>query len=228
MRQQANTTTEGTGLMGAEIVARIAMILSTLFLAILFLLHFLEPEFDPSWRMISEYELGQYGWMMRLAFFCWGGSVLALLAALWNSLRTVGGIIGRWWLLLIGAALFGAGIFVTDPITNLTTSMANRLHTLSGAIVIMTFPIAATLVARSLARNPGWNAARRLLFWITLLVWFGLITYFGSIIISRIIHPAAGRVGPEIVQGWPNRFLVVVYNAWLILVASRTMQIKRK
>jgi Protein of unknown function (DUF998) len=39
------------------------------FLIILFLLHFLEPEFDPSWRLISEYELGNYGWLMRVAFF---------------------------------------------------------------------------------------------------------------------------------------------------------------
>jgi hypothetical protein len=145
----------------SKIAARLAVGLSAAFLAILFLLHFLEPEFDPTWRMISEYELGRYGWMMTLAFFCWGGSVLALKVALRSSLRTRGGRIGRWWLLVIGVALFGAGIFITDPITNPTTSTANSLHTLSGAIVILTFPIAASLVARSLARNQEWATARR-------------------------------------------------------------------
>ena len=40
--------------------ARMVVIFSTTFIAILFLLHFLEPEFDPSWRMISEYELGRW------------------------------------------------------------------------------------------------------------------------------------------------------------------------
>jgi len=36
----------------------ITLIYAPLFLALLPLLHILEPEIDPSWRMISEYELG--------------------------------------------------------------------------------------------------------------------------------------------------------------------------
>ena len=56
-----------------------SIIFATVFLIILFLLHFLKRELDPSWRMISEYEIGRFGWLMRLAFFCWGASVLALL-----------------------------------------------------------------------------------------------------------------------------------------------------
>ena len=31
-------------------------------------LHLLEPEFNPSWRFLSQYELGEFGWLMRLAF----------------------------------------------------------------------------------------------------------------------------------------------------------------
>jgi hypothetical protein len=211
----------------SKIAARLAVGLSAAFLAILFLLHFLEPEFDPTWRMISEYELGRYGWMMTLAFFCWGGSVLALKVALRSSLRTRGGRIGRWWLLVIGVALFGAGIFITDPITNPTTSTANSLHTLSGAIVILTFPIAASLVARSLARNQEWATARRRLLWATLLVWFGLLAFFGSIIISNLINPGAGRNGSDVLLGWPNRFMVVVYHIWLIIVALCAGQVSR-
>ena len=53
------------------------------------------------------------------------------------------------------------------------------------------------------------------------LVWLGLIGFFGSIILSNAINPAAGRVGPEVYQGWPNRFMVVVYNVWLMVVARR-------
>jgi hypothetical protein len=43
----------------------------------------------------------------------------------------------------------------------------------------MTFPIAATLVAGSLARNQAWTTARRRLLWGTLLVWVGLLVFFG-------------------------------------------------
>ena len=223
-----NTVSSHSSLGVTTAAARIAVVLAASFLTILLLLHFLEPEFDPSWRMISEYEIGRYGWLMSLAFFCWGGSVLALLTALWPSLQTIGGMIGRWWLLLIGVALFGAGIFKTNAITDTTPSTANSLHTLCGAFVILTFPIVASLVARSLARNPEWITTRQRLLWVTLLVWFSMFAFFGSIIISSAVNPSAGRVGPEVLLGWPNRFMVVTYAIWLITVASRALQISKQ
>lgn len=202
-----------------KLAAQISMTLAGVFLALLFLLHFLEPEFDPSWRMISEYEIGQYGWLMQLAFFCWGGGVLALIVALWPTLPTLGGAIARGWFVIIGIAMVSAGIFKTNAITDNIVSTANTLHTLSGAIVILTFPIAASILASRLARKPEWIGAKGWLLWGTILLWVGLFAFFGSIIVSNIINPAAGRVGPEVYQGWPNRLMVLVYSLWLILVA---------
>lgn len=201
------------------IASRMSVIFSTTFISILFLLHFLKPELDPSWRMISEYEIGRYGWLMRLAFFCWGSSVLSLLVTLRGSLRTISGKVGYVWLVLIGIALFGAGIFVTNAITDTTPSTANSLHTLCGAFVIMTFPIASSLVVGSLVRNEKWSAVRRQQFWMEILVWLSMFAFFGSIIISTAINPSAGRVGPEVYLGWPNRLMVVIYNIWLITIA---------
>ena len=205
-------------------LARISIAAAATFLTILFLLHFLEPEFDPTWRMISEYELGRYGWMMSLAFFCWGVSVLSLLAALWPSLQTIGGKIARWWLILIGIALFGAGIYKTNPILETAITTENTVHTICGAIVILTFPIVASLISGSLSRNQGWVSSKRQLLRGTLLVWFSQIAFFGSLIVSRIINPEAGRVGPDVYLGWPNRFMVVVYIAWLIMVARNSLK----
>jgi hypothetical protein len=34
------------------------------FLVLLATLHFIKPEFDPSWNMISQYEIGRYGWVI--------------------------------------------------------------------------------------------------------------------------------------------------------------------
>jgi hypothetical protein len=47
-----------------------AILFAALSLLMLLLLHLLEPELDPAWRMISEYEIGRFGWLVRLAFFC--------------------------------------------------------------------------------------------------------------------------------------------------------------
>src|SRR5262245_33716710 len=52
--------------------ATLAIGLCVAFLAILSVLHVLEPEFNPPHK-ISEYQLGRFGWLMSLAFFCLGG-----------------------------------------------------------------------------------------------------------------------------------------------------------
>ena len=197
-----------------------SIVFASIFLAILFLLHFLKRELDPAWRMISEYEIGRFGWMMRLAFFSWGASVLAMLITIWPSLQPISGTISRWWFVLIVIALFGAGIFKTNPITENTPNRVNTIHTICGTIVILTFPIAATLAVRSLLHNPLWSAYQGLLIVGIVLAWIGVVAYFATIIISRIKDPKAGEAGhPPVYMGWPNRFNVVTYIIWIIIIA---------
>jgi len=206
--------------------AYVSIAFALAFLALLGLLHFLKPELDPSWRMISEYEIGRFGWMMRLAFFCWGASVLALLAAIWPSLQSTSGTIGRWWLLVIATALFAAGIFKTNAITDRTPSRLNTLHTISGSIVILTFPIAAAIAVSSLLNGGSWPTYQVPLVLGTALVWIGVVAYFASIIIARVKDPTSGEPGgPVVYQGWPNRFMVVTYLAWIILVAGTSLRV---
>ncbi len=202
-----------------------SIVFASVFLAILFLLHFLKRELDPAWRMVSEYEIGRFGWMMRLAFFCWGASVLALLITIWPNLQPITGTISRWWFILIVIALFGAGVFKTDPITEDTNNRINIIHKICGVIVILTFPIAATLAVRSLLHNPMWSSYQGALIFGIVLAWIGLVTYFGTIIISRIKDPKAGVAGhPPVYMGWPNRFNVATYIIWIIIVAVIALQ----
>jgi hypothetical protein len=206
--------------------AYISIIFASIFLAVLFLLHFLKRELDPAWRMISEYEIGRFGWLMRLAFFCWGASLLALLISIWPYLVPISGTVSRWWFLLIGIALFGAGIFKTDPITADTGSWINIIHKICGTIVILTFPIATTLAVRSLLHNPLWSAYQSLLIFGILLTWIGVVVYFAAIIISRIKDPKVGEAGhPPVYMGWPNRFDVVTYITWIIIAAGIALHI---
>ena len=182
--------TESTLSATSMLFSRLAVGCAALFAALLIALHFLEPEFDPLWRMISEYELGAVGWLMRIAFFAWGASVLLLVCALWGSLQTAGGAIGKLWMAIIGVLMIGAGIFKPNPITENTTNLHNVLHTVCGAVVILTFPIASTLTGRSLGKIHG--RIRRLTSILTLMVWFGMVADFASIIISGLVNPSAG------------------------------------
>ena len=205
--------------------AYVSIVFGSVFLILVTLLHFLKRELDPSWRMISEYEIGRHGWTMRLAFFCWGASVLAATIAIWPSLQTIGGVIGRWWLLVIVIFLFGAGIFKADPITDQTNNLVNRLHALCGMVVILTFPIVATLAASSLMKNLRWLPVRGLLVLAVVLVWAGMIAYFATIIIARSKNPKVGEDGTRIYMGWPNRFNVVTYLIWIFIMAGSVIHL---
>jgi hypothetical protein len=144
----------------SRIAAGLSLALSVAFLALLTMLHVLEPEFN-SGHLISEYQLGDYGFLMSLAFCLLGASALLLALSLGPRLRTQGGRAGWWGLLAIGAAFFVAG--VCPPVQ---TPVITNLHGISGLVVIFGSPIAFTLIGRSLASSE----AR----WAMLVAWAGL------------------------------------------------------
>lgn len=199
--------------------ARIGLASAVLFLVLLTILHFIEPEFDPSRRMISEYELGHFGWLMSLAFFSLGVSVFAMLLSTWSLLATRSGLIGRWLFLVICIAFIGAGIFYpyTPP------NIASYIHGICGLIVILTFPVAATLYNSGLTRNREWIASQGRLRWVTLLVWAGLLLFFGSIV---IFHPVTTEDKTNLIVGWQNRFMIFTYSLWLIVVTWKVISYK--
>ena len=188
------------------------------FLILLVVLYFLEPEFNPP-HVISEYQLGRFGWLMSLAFFCLGSGSLFLARALWPDLRTQGGRFGLAWLLLIGAAYFSAGIFAPNP----ASIIESRLHGLSGIVVILSSPIVFTLLSRSLVQTERWSGVSRLLKWATLLVWLGLLSFWVSIAIFRGTAHGSGTIA----IGWTNRLMMATYCTWLATIAWQAIKLSR-
>ena len=66
----------------AAMAARVAAAGTMAVALIIVALHAIKPEFEPSWRFISEYAIGPYGWIMKLAFLIWAASCAALALAL--------------------------------------------------------------------------------------------------------------------------------------------------
>lgn len=196
-------------------ITEIALAGAAAFSALLILLHFLKPENDPSWRMISEYQIGRYGWLMRLAFFCWSLGVFGLVVALWQYIPTIPDAL----LAIIAASILDAGIFVTEPITtpNELQSRSSKLHTLFGAITIIGTPFIVTAVDWSLNGDPLISSIQPYLLWLTLMVWIGFLAFA-----SAMIYFGTKKIplGPQAKIGWPNRFMVVTYIAWLVIVAA--------
>ena len=197
---------------------------SAIFLLLLALMHALAPEFDPRWRLISEYAIGPYGALMVLAFFCWGASIFSLLLALWSALRGTSAHVVHGWFVLLTAALFGAGIFTTSPLTDPRPTLTHKLHQLCGTLVIFTFPIAASLVVRSLGKNAAWSALHERLRRSQWIPWLGMLLFFFSLIGFRLLNPHAPRTGPHMQVGIPNRLMVLAYHLWLQLLAAYVRQ----
>jgi len=208
--------------------ARLSLAGAATFLALLTLLHFIKPEFDPSWNMISEYEIGQYGWVMQLAFLCVALSCVSLVVAIRSQAQTMGGWIGLALLLVAAIGMTIAAIGVTDPITTPKEEMTahGNLHALGFMLGVPSLTIAAVLVSLSLGRNPAWSPARRALLWTAHLPWVSLLAMIATLLV--LLPRNGGKFGPSVVIGWPNRLYMVACCAWLMTVAWSTLQVFRQ
>ncbi len=110
--------------------SRAAAGLTAAFAAAVAVMHVVKSDLNPTWRMVSEYEIGAHGWLMRLAFVGLGAACAALFIALRGRLDGRAARIGRALLLAAAAGTVLAGVFASDPITatkaELTTS--GNLH----------------------------------------------------------------------------------------------------
>lgn len=200
----------------AVTAARVALVAQTVFLLLLATLHLLEPELDPSWRLISEYTLGRFGALMVFAFLLSALGCVGLVIAVAPLTRSRTGVTGRILLLISAAGMLIAALFPTDPITAdmAELSPSGQLHRFGALLAILSFAPAAELLSRSLARQREWAAVRGALRWMVALVWFGLLAFAGSMALMF-----RGSFGEEVLVGWPHRFLMLANSAWLLVVA---------
>jgi hypothetical protein len=182
-------------------------------------LHALKPEFEPSWRFISEYAIGRHAWIMKGGFLIWAVSCAALALALWQEVRNRAGKVGVGILLLVAAAMVPAGLFPQDPITaapnELTTS--GSIHALASMIGIPGLPIAAVLISSSLWRtNTLWRPSRSLIMATAHATWISLALMTAYLVWAV---PRAGGFNAEVWAGSMNRLVVGSYLAWQIATA---------
>ncbi len=91
--------------------ARLSLIASVATLLTLVLLHILSPEFAPSWRMVSEYANGDYGWVLSLMFIFWAISSWLLAFTIWSEVKTTAGKVGLYFLIASGIGEAMAAVF---------------------------------------------------------------------------------------------------------------------
>lgn len=200
--------------------ARISIAAGVLFALSLGSLHLLEPEFDPTWRFISEYALGKFGWLMSLAFVAIAVSLASIGVAIFSRVRNLVGYIG---LVILGLGVVGlliASSFKTDPIftpqEELTSS--GQMHVLGASLDYS--PLAFLLLSFSLARHTDWVSIKKWLFIISIL---SIILTIGFI----FTIPMDGVFGPGVYTGLVGRFLMLSYFGWLVVTAMQVLKLSK-
>ncbi len=192
--------------------ARLAIAAAAATLVLLASLHVLSPEFDPSWRVVSEYANGRYGWVLALMFFSWGISSWALAFGIWWQVRTTAGKLGLAFLFVAGVGEAMASIFDINH---------DVMHNVAGILGVLGLPIAAILISTTLGRTQPWSTAKKTLLWTAQLPWISVVLM--AVAFAVFVGTHTGRTA---LVGWANRLLIVAYCVWVMTVAWQALKLR--
>jgi Protein of unknown function (DUF998) len=205
-----------------EIIAQLSIACGVLSLLCLLVLHFVSPEFQPKWRMVSEYALGKNRGLLTAFFLLWGFSSILLSLVLWNQVNGVWPCLGVTLLLVSGIGAIMGGLFDVN----------HQLHGLSFTLGVPTFIVGSLLIAYHLVRLDGWSAHRESILLSSHAIWFSCVLMGVSMAVMFSGFKAAGiAVGPDAeppkevpagviaLGGYANRLLVFCYQFWVLLHA---------
>ena len=208
-----------------EQALRISFAAGATSLIIFALLHLLEPEFDPIWRFISEYQLGKFGWMMHLVFFSIVVSVISFFMAVRSYIRGVLAYIGTFFLIIGTIGFILATIFTSDPITATKASFNGMLHS-TGAALGGHIGTAALFLGLSFIRNKSLRPFRKYFIWITVVN--SVVGTIAGVTMSTMIAQSHNTFGPQLLVGIPNRVLFITYPLWLMAISWCFIQVSKQ
>lgn len=205
------------------LVANATIAFGSISILCLLILHFVSPEFKPGFRMVSEYAMGKYKWLLTVFFISWGLCSITATLMLWNIVNSGSAKFGVVLLFVTGVGAILGGLF----------DVKHKLHGLAFAIGVPFMPIGALLISYNLIDKAEWLPFSTTILvsahsiWISLILMAGLMMYFFS-----SLKKAGIAFGPDVppltvlpkgvigIHGWANRILVLCYLLYPILVAS--------
>lgn len=205
-----------------ELLANLSIICGILSLLCLLALHFLSPEFEPNWRMVSEYALGKYKSLVALFFFLWGISSLLIALVLWNVAENGWTLTGAILVAISGIGAVMGGLF----------DVKHKLHGPAFLLGIPTLLIGSLLVGYSVSKMYGWETNSNLILLSSHAIWISCVLMgacmallfsgfkkagvpFGKDI-EPPQHLPEGVIG---LVGYANRLVVFCYIGWNIIIA---------
>jgi hypothetical protein len=128
-----------------RLAALIAAVAAAANLLVLGVLHVVSSEVDPKTRAVSEYALGDFGWLATIMTVAEGVGAIALAVALRRERAPA------LLLLMFGVIKLAQPLFPVDAVGTPATS-AGRVHSVLGILAFFLLPLAALLLFRALRR----------------------------------------------------------------------------
>jgi hypothetical membrane protein len=170
--------------------------------AALVALHFLDSDLSVTDTYTSDYALGDYGWLMRSAFFAVGVGTVAIGLGLRETLAPGKRVTASVVLFLIaGVAFLVGGIFNTDPTGVTDLSATGTVHVLASAVLFLSLLVSAWFLRGVFKRDPSWQ-------WFSKAQLGFAVAYTAALIVS-FATPEGGTVGLT------QRIGIAVLMAWL-------------
>lgn len=201
----------------AAVAALVATAISVIALVAL---HVVSPEFQPSWRMVSEYANGRHRWILTVMFLGWAAGSFLCAVALWPLSATTLGTFALAFMILAGIGQTMGGLF----------DINHTLHGLAFGIGVPSLCIAAVLGTVAMARRtdidapPTWSAH---LPWISFVVLLVTLALFFAALKGAGVDVAALKTEPletlpegvSAYLGYANRLLFAASYTWTALAA---------
>ncbi|MCX2763645.1 DUF998 domain-containing protein [Aquimarina muelleri] len=189
------------------------------FFVLLVLLHFINTSVNPIWQPISEYALGTAGWLMKIAFILLGISFLSLGLYLIKKLPNTGSKIGGVLLIIASIGNFLAGIFNTDPVSNLPENMTINGQIHNAAAGLLAFMILATLfITFQFRKQEKLKTYKKSITLLTSILW-GLEIILIAVM-GIYLSETNGMITPETPIGWLGRIVIVFCAIWIWFSAN--------
>jgi hypothetical membrane protein len=205
-RRAARVTGSGgvAGENGSASIAKIAQLVvfvcAAYYVIVLTGLHFLEPEFDPRFRFMSEYALSAHGWLMTTTFFVLGLATFVVAVALRDVHQSSRAARLGFGLLAVGSLFVClAGVF-KDSLP----------HLLAGVVFFPSVAMAVLLLSWSFRQAAGWRTIYRA----TLFIALGMLAAFVSM---------DADVG---MPGLQQRVFIFLFLLWLSIVIHRFVRVR--
>jgi hypothetical protein len=178
-------------------LALIALIGIVYFAVAVVVLHFLRPEYNPINHAVSNYAVGQYGYLMTAAFYALALSLLALVFGLIRSLTfTNQARVAILLLCLASAGMVVMGIFPGDVhALHPPATITGIIHWTAAGISFLSIMITAFLLSSCFRTDERWQAFQHRCFVLALtmvgaLLLYGILALVGWIGIGQRIFIA--------------------------------------